>query len=80
MRFPRRVGQNHLKMKVRQSPGEGQVFEAIGFNFGRYLEALEGPDTPWIELAYVPERNFWNGRHTLQLRVKDLHIPGVRSA
>jgi single-stranded-DNA-specific exonuclease len=80
MRFPRRVGQKHLKMKVRQSPGTGPVVEAIGFNFGQYLEALEGPVAPWIELAYVPERNSWNGRETLQLRVKDLHIPGVRSA
>jgi single-stranded-DNA-specific exonuclease len=80
MRFPRRVGQKHLKMKVRQSTGGGQVFEAIGFNFGQYLEALDGPAAPWIELAYVPERNLWNGRETLQLRVKDLHIPGVRSA
>jgi single-stranded-DNA-specific exonuclease len=80
MRFPRRVGQNHLKMKIRQAPVGGQVLEAIAFNFGKFLEVLDRQDAPWIDLAYVPERNAWNGRETLQLRVKDLHIPGVRMA
>jgi hypothetical protein len=80
MRFPRRVGHNHLKMKVRQAPTGGRVLEAIAFNFGQYLEVLERQDAPWIDLAYVPERNAWNGREILQLRVRDLHIPGLRMA
>jgi single-stranded-DNA-specific exonuclease len=80
MRFPRRVGHNHLKMKVRQASRGGQVLEAIAFNFGQYLEVLERRDAPSIDLAYVPERNAWNGREILQLRVRDLHIPGVRTA
>jgi len=79
MRFPRRVGQNHLKMKVREAQGGGQVLDVIAFSFGQYLEALDRQDAPWIDLAYVPERNAWNGREALQLRVKDLHIPGVRT-
>jgi single-stranded-DNA-specific exonuclease len=74
MRAPRRVGQNHLKMKVRQSPGGGQVVETIGFNLGSYVDILNQPASPWVDLAFVPERNVWNDREILQLRIKDLHI------
>jgi single-stranded-DNA-specific exonuclease len=74
MRSPRRVGRNHLKMKVRQSPSGRQVVEAIGFNLGSYAELLDRPTPPRVDLAFVPERNAWNGREVLQLRVKDIHI------
>lgn len=74
MRSPRRVGQNHLKMRVRQSPRGGQVVEAIGFNLGSYADVLNQPSSPWIDLAFVPERNSWNDREILQLRVKDLRL------
>ena len=74
MRSPRRVGRNHLKMKVRQAPSGHQVVEAIGFNLGSYAELLDRPDPPRIDLAFVAERNAWNGREILQLRVKDLRL------
>jgi len=74
MRSPRRVGRNHLKMKVRQTPSGRQVVEAIGFNLGSYAEILDRPDPPRVDLAFVPERNAWNGREILQLRVKDLRL------
>ena len=74
MQSVRRVGRNHLKMRVRQSGQGGQVVEAIGFNFGDLVETLEGPGRPRVDLAFVPERNAWNGREVLQLRVKDLHL------
>ncbi len=74
MRSPRRVGQNHLKMRVRQSPRDNQVVEAIGFNLGSFVEPLSQPSAPRVDLAFVPERNVWNDREILQLRVKDLRI------
>lgn len=74
MRSPRRVGRNHLKMKVRQAQAGRHVVEAIGFNLGSYAELLDRPDSPLVDLAFVPERNAWNGREILQLRVKDLHL------
>ena len=74
MRFARRVGRNHLKIKVRPSASGGRVVEAIGFNLGSYVEQLDRPTPPRIDLAFVPERNSWNGRDTLQLRVKDLRL------
>lgn len=74
MRAPRLVGQNHLKMKVRQSPRDREPVEAIGFNLGPFADRLNRHASPWVDLAFVPERNVWNGREILQLRVKDLRI------
>lgn len=74
MQSPRRVGQNHLKMKVRSSGRGGQVVETIGFNLGSYTDILNQAPSPWVDLAFVPERNVWNDRVILQLRVKDLRI------
>lgn len=74
MRSPRRVGQNHLKMKVRSSGGDGQVVETIGFNLGSYTDILNQAPSPRVDLVFVPERNVWNDREILQLRIKDLHL------
>ncbi len=80
MRSARRVGRNHLKLKVRQSPAGRHVVEAIGFNLGNYLEMLDLPVPPRVDLAFVPERNAWNGREILQLRLKDLRRATMTSA
>lgn len=74
MQSPRRVGQNHLKMKVRSCGGDGQVVETIGFNLGSYVDILNQAPSRWVDLVFVPERNVWNGREMLQLRVKDLRL------
>lgn len=74
MRSARRVGRNHLKFKVRQLASSRQVVDAIGFNLGSYAELLDHPTPPRVDLAFVPERNVWNGREMLQLRVKDLRL------
>jgi hypothetical protein len=74
MQTARRVGRNHLKMKVRQSVRSDHVIDAIGFNLGSLVEPLSQPSAPRIDLAFLPERNVWNGREMLQLRVKDVVI------
>ena len=57
--------------RVRQTGGE-KVVEAIGFNLGEYVDPLEAAIAPQVDLAYVPERNVWNGQESLQLRIRDL--------
>ncbi|SMO71165.1 single-stranded-DNA-specific exonuclease RecJ [Gracilimonas mengyeensis] len=69
--IPTIVGNGHLKMKVRQ--GDSGVFDTIGFNMHEYLPGVRGGNT--FDIAYVLEENNWNGRRTLQLRLKDIHIP-----
>lgn len=83
MRSPRRVGKNHLKMRVRQTDGDGRVLDSIGFNLGDLVEVLDGPEAPRVDLAFTPERNVWNGREMLQLRVRGVQVPsgtGLHSA
>ena len=65
---PRIVGRNHLKFRVRQS---GVVFDAIGFDLGDLQYRLT-PGEDNLDMVYVVEENVWNGRKTIQLRVKDL--------
>jgi len=73
MRFARLVGRNHLRCKLRQAVG-GPVLDAIGFGLGAWLPVLSQPDPPRIDVAFVAEPNAWNGRETLQLRLKDVKL------
>lgn len=65
---PTIVGNGHLKMKVKQ--GNSGVFDAIGFNMHEYLPYVRSGT---FSMAYVIEENNWNGRRTLQVRIKDIH-------
>lgn len=65
---PTIVGNGHLKMKVKQ--GNSGVFDAIGFNMHEYLPFVRKDS---FDMAYVVEENNWNGRRTLQIRIKDIH-------
>jgi single-stranded-DNA-specific exonuclease len=62
----RRVGQDHLKLRML---GSGVGFDAIGFNMGGLeQEGLRGR----ARIACVPQFNRWQGRTTIQLKLKDL--------
>jgi len=65
---PTIVGNGHLKMKVKQ--GDSGVFDTIGFNMHEYLPIVRKET---FDMAYVVEENHWNGRRTLQIRIKDIH-------
>ena len=69
---PTIVGSGHLKMKVRQE--NSPVFDAIGFNMHDYEPKLRNCNSDKIDIAYVLEENHWNGRRTIQVRLKDIHI------
>lgn len=72
---PYRVGNNHLKFKVKSSPSGRRVFDSIGFSFGDMVEELDGsPHNSEVDLAYVLEENEWQGRRRLQLRIKDIKV------
>jgi len=64
---PTIVGNGHLKMKIRQ--GDSGVFDAIGFNMHDFLPLVRSGT---FNMAYVVEENHWNGRRTLQVRIKDI--------
>lgn len=67
----RLVGANakHLKLKI----GTGKtILEAIGFGLGELYGTLS-PDTP-VDIAYNLDKNTWNGRSSMQLKLKDIAL------
>lgn len=69
---PTIVGNGHLKMMLRQN-GSG-VFNAIGFNMHEYMPIIRSKNGSKLDIAYVLEENLWNGRKTIQMRLKDIHL------
>ncbi len=72
----RTVGNNgkHLKFRIRDvDDTTGQPcnhFPVIGFGFGEWAAELGREDL--VDIVYNFEENHWNGRRTLQLKLKDL--------
>jgi single-stranded-DNA-specific exonuclease len=63
--YPRIVGNNHLKMKLRQ---RSQYIEAIGFDMARFFDRLEVSTT--VDAVFTPFINEWEGGKCLQLNLK----------
>jgi single-stranded-DNA-specific exonuclease len=62
---------NHLKLKLNQeSASRNQGFDAIAFGMGELGARLQPGDK--IDIAYVLDKNTWNGETKLQLKVKDI--------
>jgi len=67
---PRIVGKDHLKLKLRQ---DGQVFDSIGFNLGKHLSKIQGPNKR-ADVLFTIEDNSWNGSVFPQLKIKDIRV------
>ncbi|MDZ7289915.1 MAG: single-stranded-DNA-specific exonuclease RecJ [candidate division KSB1 bacterium] len=65
---PQIVGNNHLRFQVVQ---DRKRLDCIGFNLGEKLYRFNN-DRNEIDLAYLLEENTYQGRTSLQLRVKDI--------
>ncbi len=67
---PTIVGDGHLKMRLKQ---EGSAtYDAIGFNMHHFIPKIRHAKK--FDIAYVLEENLWNGKRSLQMRLKDIHI------
>ena len=60
--------EEHLKLFVRQNNSEGMA--AIGFGLGNKMELTTGKKP--FEAVYCIDENEWNGKLSLQLRIKDI--------
>ncbi len=69
---PRTVGNNHLKMTLRQALRSERALsiDAIGFDMGDLLKDLDASAS--IDAAFTPIINEWNGSRYLQLNLKAL--------
>lgn len=68
-RQPRIVGKNHLKLSVY---GGGITMDAIGFGLGERLQQIAGAAE--FGLAFTLDENEWNGRKSLQMKVKGVVV------
>ena len=66
---PKIVGNNHLKMTVRDAAGS---MDAVAFNFGDRLADVSA--APAFTLAFSLDENEWNGRKSLQMKVKGVQV------
>lgn len=69
--FGKCVGENkkHLKCQVKQEDA-GPAFEVIGFNLGKKLDLIKNHKP--FDAVYSLDENTWNGRTTIQLKLKDI--------
>lgn len=65
------VGNNHLKMKLRQ--GNGLPFDAIAFNGSEKLGRKVAGNV-LIAAVFTPRLNSWNGTTGIELDIKDIKI------
>ena len=69
---PTIVGNGHLKMRVKQN--DSAIFDAIGFNMHDYEPLLRNCNGSRVDIAYMLEENNWNGRRSIQMRLKDIRV------
>jgi len=66
---PRLLGNAHVKMSLA---GEGIVMDAIAFNWGDRYRPIKEAST--LSVAYTIDQNEWNGKTSLQMKVKGITI------
>ncbi len=78
-RWPKIVGENHLKMTLSHPDYPGSRLEAIAFGCADWLGERVCEGVP-IDLAGTLSVNRWNGRETIQLRVRDMRAVAAMTA
>jgi single-stranded-DNA-specific exonuclease len=71
----RRIGKtgDHLKMTV----SDGKIsFDAVAFRFGEYYEQIQSAQS--IDILFSYDLNIYNGRKSLQLKIKDIDLIGLK--
>lgn len=68
----RPVGKNHLKFSAIHMDISSLPFTCIGFGLIEYYEAMK--QNSLFNMCYHIDENLWNGKRSIQLIVKDIHI------
>ncbi len=64
---------DHLKMTV----SDGKIsFDAVAFRFGEYYEQIRSAQS--IDILFSYDLNIYNGRKSLQLKIKDIDLSGLK--
>lgn len=65
-------GEKHLKLFLRAQNNAPEIREAIGFGLVEKFFTLKTGDR--VDLVFELEKDQWNGREKLQLKIKDLKL------
>ena len=68
--FARTVGAEDKHLKLSVSQGTAQPIAAIGFGLGNKLARIKTGDP--FDIVFNIEENEWNGKKSIQLKVKDI--------
>jgi len=68
--YPKIVGTNHLKMRVRQ---DDRQLDVIGFGMADKLKEINTAREK-ISIAFVLEENVWNNQRQLQANLRDIKV------
>lgn len=60
----------HVKLSICQKQSSGIVFSGIAFQKGELMSRIHGKEP--FSICYHIEENFWQGKASLQLNVKDI--------
>jgi single-stranded-DNA-specific exonuclease len=72
----RLVGNNHLKLQLRQQGGPS--LGAIAFNRGNLL-GKQVRDGARLAMVFTPRLNTWNGKTTVELDIRDIKSENTKS-
>lgn len=75
--YSRAVGNHkHLKLTVMQKDNPDDTFAGIAFQKGDLFDRIHEKEP--FSMCYYVEENFWLGKTTLQLNVKDIKFPNEK--
>lgn len=66
----RLLKQQHLRLHIQQSTGH--PITAIAFYQGQHFERIQQEP---FDICYTVKENYWNGKVSLQLNIKDIRFP-----
>ncbi|NNM15012.1 MAG: single-stranded-DNA-specific exonuclease RecJ [Bacteroidia bacterium] len=64
------VGKDHLKLSLTHRGNSMAIYDGIAFQMGKVFENISSK--PEFDIAYSIEENHFNGRTSLQLKIKDI--------
>jgi len=70
--YGRCVGKDEKHLKITVKKGESKSINAIGFGFGSKHSLVK--NQALFNMAYTLDENVWDGKSSLQLRIKDIKI------
>jgi len=69
--YSRLLKDEHLKLSVRQIEYPEIIIEGIAFGFGHLSTRIQNEP---FDIVYTIAENFWQGKTTLQLMIKDIRF------